>query len=158
MCVVMDRHDRWLAECQKIGFKPTPTRYSEGTITSENAAAQIGCNVSQIAKSIVFEGQGGGVVVITSGANKVDRKRKLRDLLGFKPKIASASYVLQETGFEPGGVPPFGHRNECLIFIDQDLFHFELVWGAAGSSDTVFPITPRHLKRFSGGTVADVKL
>ena len=58
MCVVMDRHDRWLAECQKIGFKPTPTRYSEGTITSEDAAAQIGCDVSQIAKSIVFEGKG----------------------------------------------------------------------------------------------------
>ena len=45
-----------------------------------------------------------------------------------------------------------------MIFIDQDLFHFELVWGAAGSSDTVFPITPRQLKGFSGGIVADVKL
>ena len=71
--------------------------------------------MSQIAKSIVFEGQRGGVVVITSGANKVDRKRKLRDLLGFKPKIASASYVLQETGFEPGGVPPLAKERVCDI-------------------------------------------
>ena len=158
MWMVMDRHERWLAECQKIGFKPSPRRYSEGTVTSEDAAAQVGCDVAQIAKSIVFQGEMGGVVVITSGANKVDRKRKLKDLLGFKPKIATASYVLQETGYEPGGVPPFGHKNGCVTFIDQDLFHFELVWGAAGSSDTVFPISPIQLLRFTGGIVADVRL
>ena len=102
----MDQHDQWLIECQKLGFEPSPRRYSQGTVTSEDAAAQIGCDVAQIAKSIVFEGQSCAIVVIASGANKVDRKKKLRAILGYKPKVATPEYVLRETGFAPGGVPP----------------------------------------------------
>ena len=154
----MDRHDQWLVECQKLGFEPSPRRYSQGTVTSEDAAAQIGCEVAQIAKSIVFEGQSCAIIVITSGANKVDRKKKLKAILGYKPKIATPEYVLSETGFAPGGVPPFGHKSRSVILMDRDLMKFEVVWGAAGSSETVFPITPDLLASISSARIADVRL
>lgn len=154
----MDQHDQWLIECQKLGFEPSPRRYSQGTVTSEDAAAQIGCDVAQIAKSIVFEGQSCAIVVIASGANKVDRKKKLRAILGYKPKVATPEYVLRETGFAPGGVPPFGHKRRPEILMDRDLFGFEVVWGAAGSSETVFPIPPDLLASISSASIADVRL
>ena len=79
--VVMDGHDAWLAECAKIGYTPAARHYEEGTRTSQDAANQLGCEVAHIAKSIVFAGKDGAVVVITSGANRVDRKKKLKRLL-----------------------------------------------------------------------------
>ena len=72
--------------------------YEEGTRTSQDAADQLGCKVAHIAKSIVFEGPEGAVVVITSGSNRVERKRKLKRILGFKPGMASPEYVLESTG------------------------------------------------------------
>ena len=67
----MDGHEQWLSECEKLGYKPEAKLYAEGTRTSQDAADQLGCDVAHIAKSIVFAGQDGAVVVITSGANRV---------------------------------------------------------------------------------------
>ena len=150
-------HELWLSMCEKIGFSPVPRKYQEGTRTSQDAADQLGCNVSHIAKSIVFQGPEGAVVVITSGSNKVDRKKKLKGILGFKPGMATPDYVLQQTGYVVGGVPPFGHTNQAEILMDEDLMKYDLVWGAAGSRQTVFPITPEELKLISGAKIADVK-
>ena len=96
-------------------------------------------------------------MVITSGSNKVDRKKKLKAILGFKPGMATPDYVLQQTGYVVGGVPPFGHTNQAEILMDEDLMKYDLVWGAAGSRQTVFPITPEELKLISGAKIADVK-
>ena len=153
----MDGHDVWLAECAKIGYLPKARLYEEGTRTSQNAADQLGCEVAHIAKSIVFAGEDGAVVVITSGANHVARKRKLKRLLGYKPSMTNPQYIEENTGYAPGGVPPFGHLKPCTVLMDEDLFQFERVWGAAGSAQTVFPITPDELLHFSGATVGDVK-
>ena len=106
----MNGHELWLAECAKIGYEPQARRYSEGTRTSQDAADQLGCDVAHIAKSIVFAGQEGAVIVITSGSNRVERKRKLKRVLGYKPGMATPEYVLESTGYQIGGVPPFGHR------------------------------------------------
>jgi len=70
----MDSHDVWIKECHKLDFFPSPRKYIEGTKTSEDAAKQLGCEVSNIAKSIVFMGKDCAIVVITSGSNRVDRK------------------------------------------------------------------------------------
>jgi len=131
--------------------------YEEGTRTSQDAANQLGCDVSHIAKSVVFEGPEGAVVVIASGANRVDRKRKLKKIIGFKPGIASPEYVKQSTGYAVGGVPPFGHTKPVDIIMDEDLMEFELVWGAAGTAQTVFPIEPSNLQRISKARLADIK-
>ena len=153
----MDGHELWLSECQKLGYSPEARLYAEGTRTSQDAADQLGCDVAHIAKSIVFAGQEGAVIVITSGANRVDRKRKLKRAIGYKPGMAAPEYVLEATGYQIGGVPPFGHPKPVFVLLDEDLMQYELVWGAGGTAQTVFPITPNELLRLSGATVADVK-
>ena len=153
----MDGHQLWLSQCEKIGFSPSAKRYEEGTKTSQDAADQLGCEVSHIAKSIVFEGEDGAIVVITSGSNRVDRKRKVKRILGFKPGMANPEYVLRSTGYAIGGVPPFGHTSPTTILMDEDLMQYDLVWGAGGTPQTVFPITPEQLRVLSGAPVEDVK-
>ena len=154
----MDGNRIWLNECSKFDFSPKIMKYPEGTRTSQDAANQLGCDVSHIAKSIVFRGEEGAIVVITSGSNKVDRKGKLKRLVGYKPSMASPDYVLKNTGYNVGGVPPFGHLNQTQIFLDQDLMDYDLLWGAAGTSDTVFPIKPKKLLAISRAKLGDLKL
>tara|TARA_B100001250_G_scaffold394152_1_gene397713 strand:- start:1147 stop:1611 length:465 start_codon:yes stop_codon:yes gene_type:complete len=153
----MDGHELWLSQCEKIGFHPSPRKYVEGTRTSQDAADQLGCEVAHIAKSIVFEGPDGAVVVIASGSNRVERKRKLKRILGFKPGMASPEYVLGSTGYAIGGVPPFGHMSPVTVLMDEDLMQYDLVWGAGGTPQTVFPITPQELRDVSGALLGDVK-
>lgn len=153
----MDGHELWLSQCEKIGFHPSPRKYVEGTRTSQDAADQLGCEVAHIAKSIVFEGPDGAVVVIASGSNRVERKRKLKRILGFKPGMASPEYVLRSTGYAIGGVPPFGHMSPVTVLMDEDLMQYDLVWGAGGTPQTVFPITPQELRDVSGALLGDVK-
>lgn len=147
----------WLSECRKVGFSPEARMYEEGTRTSQDAADQLGCDVAHIAKSIVFVGNEGAVVVITSGANRVDRKRKLKRALGYKPGMAEPGYVLESTGYQIGGVPPFGHTSRVTVLMDEDLMQYGLIWGAGGTAQTVFPITPKELLEISGATLADVR-
>ena len=71
--------------------------------------------------------------------------------------MTDADYIIANTGYAPGGVPPFGHTEPCTVLLDQDLLQYDLVWGAAGTAQTVFPITPDELVSLSGATVADVK-
>ena len=153
----MNGHELWLAECAKIGYEPQARRYAEGTRTSQDAADQLGCDVAHIAKSIVFVGQEGAVIVITSGSNRVERKRKLKRVLGYKPGMATPEYVLESTGYQIGGVPPFGHPKPVTVLMDEDLMQYDLVWGAGGTAQTVFPIAPEDLRDLSGAKLADVK-
>ena len=153
----MDGHQLWLSECRKVGFSPEARMYEKGTRTSQDAADQLGCDVAHIAKSIVFVGNEGAVVVITSGANRVDRKRKLKRALGYKPGMAEPGYVLESTGYQIGGVPPFGHTSRVTVLMDEDLMQYDLIWGAGGTAQTVFPITPKELLEISGATLADVR-
>lgn len=153
----MNGHELWLAECAKIGYEPQARRYAEGTRTSQDAADQLGCDIAHIAKSIVFAGQEGAVVVITSGSNRVERKRKLKRVLGYKPGMATPEYVLESTGYQIGGVPPFGHPKPVTVLMDEDLMQYDLVWGAGGTAQTVFPIAPEDLRSLSEAELADVK-
>ena len=153
----MDGHQLWLSMCEEIGFSPSPRTYEQGTRTSQDAADQLGCEVAHIAKSIVFEGQEGAIVVITSGSNRADRKGKRKRILGFKPGMATPEYVMGSTGYKIGGVPPFGHTKPVTLLMDQDLMDYELVWGAGGTPQTVFPISPEDLKEVSGALLGDVK-
>ena len=153
----MDGHELWLSKCLEMGFSSDARMYEEGTRTSQDAAEQLGCEVSHIAKSIVFIGKECAVVVITSGSNRVDRKGKLKRILGYKPGMADPDYVEESTGYRVGGVPPFGHTKVTRVLMDEDLMQYDLVWGAAGTAQTVFPITPEKLREVSGAKLGDVK-
>lgn len=125
--------------------------------TSQMAAAAVGVSVAQIAKSLVFTSNGNAVLVIASGANRVD-ELKLERLTGGKIRKADAETVKEATGFTIGGVPPVGHVAPLPTFIDRDLLQHELVYAAAGLPECLFPLTPEELLRATGGTVADLRV
>lgn len=142
-----------------LGFDNKVVEHEQTTRTSAEAAQAIGCEVGQIAKSLVFKGKQSGraVLVIASGANRVDEK-KLRDLLGEKVEKADADFVRAKTGFVIGGVPPLGHTEPLIAFIDESLMRFVSVWAAAGTPNAVFELTPAELVKMTGGNVAVLAL
>lgn len=127
------------------------------TKTSADAAAAVGCEVGQIAKSIVFKTvrEQKPVLVIASGTNRVDEK-KVTAVLGEKVKSADAEFVIKHAGVAPGGVPPVGHVVEPIVVLDQDLQKFEVIWAAAGTPNAVFKLTWADLVTLTRGTPADV--
>lgn len=137
------------------GFKVV--EFEESTKTAADAAAAVGCTVAQIAKSIIFRGatSNRAVLVIASGSNRVDEK-KVAALLGESLARADADFVRAQTGFAIGGVPPAGHANPSVIYIDEDLRSFDQIWAAGGSPNAVFKLTFADLVALTGGTAAEV--
>ena len=141
------------------GFAFEIRELGQSTRTAVEAAAAVGCDVAQIAKSIVFRGTASGraVLVIASGANRVD-ETEVGALLGEALGKADADFVRRETGFVIGGVPPVGHARPVVTFIDADLLMFEEAWAAAGTPFAVFRLEPGTLADLTGGTVAEIAL
>ena len=141
------------------GFSFEVQELNQSTRTAAEAAAAIGCDVAQIAKSILFRGESSGraVLVIASGTNRVDEKA-VAELLGEQPGKADADFVRQQTGFVIGGVPPIGHDKPITTFIDEDILAFDTIWAAAGTPFAVFRLDPKSLATLTGGQVARVAL
>ncbi len=140
------------------GFDVTVREFPASTRTSAEAAAAIGCEVAQIAKTLVFRTRVSErpVLVIASGANRVDEKA-VAALIGEKIGRADADFVRAKTGFAIGGVPPVGHDTALMTVIDRDLLALDEIWAAAGTPNAVFPLAPRDLVALTGGKVADIK-
>ncbi|MCL6444164.1 MAG: YbaK/EbsC family protein [Alicyclobacillus sp.] len=121
-------------------------------------ADAIGCEVAQIAKSVVFrlERADRPLLVIASGINRVNEQRLSTVLNGTLGK-ADADFVRQRTGFVIGGVPPLGHVEAIQTIIDEDLLHFKTIWAAAGHPRAVFELTPDQLVEMTDGQVMNIK-
>ena len=128
------------------------------TRTAVEAAQAVGCQVGQIVKSLVFKAKRSErpILVIASGQNRVD-ERRIEALIGEPLGKADADFVRQRTGFVIGGVPPLGHAERLLTFIDEDLMQFEQIWAAAGTPHAVFRLTPEDLLKITGGQVVVLK-
>jgi prolyl-tRNA editing enzyme YbaK/EbsC (Cys-tRNA(Pro) deacylase) len=124
--------------------------------TSQQAADAVGVSVGQIAKSLVFTVNRSPVLVVASGANRVDEV-KLGELLGGAIRRADPETVRQATGYAIGGVPPIGHASVLPVYIDTDLLKYDLIYAAAGAPECVFPLTPDELVRATGGRVVEIK-
>jgi len=124
--------------------------------TAAAAAAQLGCPVGAIANSLVFDAQGHAVLVLTSGAHRVDPTRLAAILEIPHVDKASAEFVRERTGMAIGGVAPVAHAHELRTLVDVDLAQFDVVWAAGGHPHTVFPTTYDELLRITGGTSAEV--
>ena len=148
--------ERVRAALAAAGHADSVQAFPEGTRSAAEAAAAVGCEVAQIAKSIIFRAGERAVLVIASGANRVDTG-KVAAAIGFHVKRADGGWVRDVTGFAIGGVAPLGHLSPPLVLVDEDLFRFDRIWAAAGSPMHVFATTPEDLLRLSGGTRADVK-
>ena len=140
------------------GFAFEVREFPESTRTSAEAAAAVGCDIGQIAKSLVFRAKASDrpVLVMASGANRVDEKAVARHL-GEKIGRADADFVRARTGFSIGGVPPVGHSEAIVTLIDRDLLDHAEIWAAAGTPNAVFRLSPDDLIALTKGEVADVK-
>ncbi|PIE12719.1 MAG: aminoacyl-tRNA deacylase [Rhodobacterales bacterium] len=124
--------------------------------TAQMAADELGVDVDQIAKSIIFRGEDSGeaILFIIAGGNQVD-STKAAALAGEPLGKADARLVREQTGFAIGGVSPVGHLTPIRAFLDPRLKEFSLVWAAAGTPRHVFSVAPEDLVRISGAQVAD---
>ncbi len=140
-----------------LGSAATVREMPDSTRTAADAAAACGCPVGAIVKSLVFRGaeSGRGILVLTSGANRVDEKR-LGHALGETPARADADFVRAATGYAIGGVPPVGHAGDMRVVMDRDLAGYAEIWAAAGTPRAVFPTTADELARLTGAEVLDV--
>ena len=125
--------------------------------TAKAAAAFLGCEVGQIANSLVFRAAttDRAVLVMSSGAKRVDTGR-LAAILGEPVAKADADFVRAKTGFAIGGVAPAGHAGDPVTFVDRSLAAHAQIWAAAGHPHTVFPLTYAELLHLTGGTEADL--
>ena len=140
-----------------IGFQLEVVELPASTRTAQEAAQAVGCQVGQIAKSIIFSTQISHrpILVIVSGPNRVNEK-VIEALVGEAIAKADADFVRQRTGFVIGGVPPVGHIETLETFLDQDLLQYQGIWAAAGTPHAVFCLTPGDLLRMTSGIVIKV--
>ena len=140
----------------EAGLDITPLEMAADTRTAAQAAAEAGCDIDQIAKSIIFRGEETGLplLFITAGGNQVDAG-KAAALAGEAMGKADADLIRAHTGFAIGGVAPVGHLNPTRSFFDPRLSDFNIIWAAAGTPRHIFPIPPADLERISGAQRAD---
>jgi prolyl-tRNA editing enzyme YbaK/EbsC (Cys-tRNA(Pro) deacylase) len=139
------------------GLQIEVRRMGASTRTAEEAAAQCGCAVGQIVKSLVFQGEGSGrlYLFLVSGANQLDLT-KAAALTGEVLVRADPRHVRDETGFAIGGVAPIGHRIAIAAFADAALLQYDRVWAAAGAHDAVFAVEPQALVKAANASTANL--
>lgn len=141
-----------------LGYTCTVIEHLESTRTAQEAADRAGCELGQIVKSLIFRGQSSGkpILVLTSGANRVDEKR-IAAYAGEPIGRADADFVRTVTGFAIGGVPPIGHGQKMETYIDEDFLQYPTIWAAAGTPNAIFELKTNDLQKMTGGKVVQVK-
>lgn len=141
-----------------LGLPYEVTESAQPSRTAVEAARAVGCDVAQIAKSLVFKTAKTErpVLVITSGANQVNEWR-VGVLLKEALEKAPAAFVREHSGFAIGGIPPVGHARPIETFIDEDLLRHESIWAAGGTPNALFRLAPADLVKMTGGCVIRVK-
>lgn len=141
-----------------LGYNFTVIEHVESTRTAQEAADRAGCELGQIVKSLIFKGKQSGkpILVLTSGANRVDEKR-IREYAGEGIGKADADFVRAVTGFAIGGVPPLGHIQKMETYIDEDFIQYQTIWAAAGTPNAIFELPADVLQKITDGKIARVK-
>lgn len=139
------------------GLPDTVIVVPDSVATAATAAAALGCDVGAIANSLIFECDGEPLLILASGAAKVDTKKVARD--HGLPKITRASpeYVLQHAGQPVGGVAPLGHPSPIRSFLDSSLAQFPVLWAGAGSHQAMLSISYNELVRATGAVETSVR-
>ncbi|MFB7336414.1 YbaK/EbsC family protein [Streptomyces adustus] len=153
-------HPRFAEAVREMGLAELPgrvRRFPDATRTAGEAAAAIGCELSQICKSLIFAADGVPVLVLMDGASRVDLELVRKELGAAKVTRARADVVRETTGYAIGGVPPFGHRTATRVLADRSLLAHDVVWAAAGTPYSVFPMEPKTLIAHAGATLVDVR-
>lgn len=140
------------------GYTNRVIELPDSTRTAVEAADSIGCNVAQIAKSLIFRrtDSDAPLLIVASGVNRVNEKR-VAESIGAPLGKADADFVREHTGFVIGGVPPIGHSSSIETLIDEDLLQYDVIWAAAGHPKAVFKLTPGELVQMTNGHIMSVK-
>lgn len=137
-----------------VDFEMGIRLFPEGTKTAEDAARAIGCPVSAIVKSLVFvvvdqDSNEEPVVALVPGDLRLDTELLAGAAGGTGSRRANLDEVREATGYAAGGTPPFGHARQVRVFADERLRRNDPVWAAAGTPNTVFPISIDELDRLA---------
>src|SRR5258708_33465926 len=124
--------------------------------TAATAAAQLGCEVGAIANSLIFSADGAPLLILTSGAHRVDTAWVARQHQLGALRRADPDFVRSARGQVIGGVAPVGHPRPIRTLVDRWLGAYDVVWAAGGHQHTVFPTSYDELLRLTGGEPADV--
>ncbi len=125
------------------------------TATSQLAAERFGVLVGQIAKSLLFLGKDGRYFILVCPGDRKVSSAKLKGALGVKTRMARHEETLAVTGFQPGGVCPFGIDRNIQILLDESLSQYQTIYPAAGTSASGVPMTFAQLVAITGGQVGD---
>ena len=125
---------------------------SDAVRTAQLAADALGCEVGQIANSLIFreQQQDRAILIMCAGDHRVNLDR-VEALVGLKLGKADADFVRARTGFAIGGVPPVGHDQKVRTLLDESLKRFSDIWAAAGTPESVFRMSPLQLEQITGG-------
>ncbi|MCR9245543.1 MAG: YbaK/EbsC family protein [bacterium] len=135
----------FLAHAKAMGLTCDVRTMPESTHSAADAARAIGCEVHEIAKSIVLLSVSQQVILAVLQGTKRASLPRIAELLGEDVKMASAKQVRRLTGYVIGGVPPFGHDAAVVSLLDTDVLELPIVWAAAGSQRAVFSVNPSSL-------------
>ena len=144
------------SELKALGAGGDVRELPEPAPTAIAAAAQLGCPVGAIANSLLFNADGEPLLILTSGAHRVDTGKVAAELGVTKLGRADPDFVYASTGQRIGGVAPGGHPKPVRTLVDTALQPYEVVWAAGGHVHTVFPTSFAELVRITDGTPADV--
>jgi prolyl-tRNA editing enzyme YbaK/EbsC (Cys-tRNA(Pro) deacylase) len=144
------------AALRDAGAAGEPVRFDQPVPTAAVAAAVLGCDVAAIANSLVFRVDGSPLLVLASGAARVDTAT-VSALVGGPVRRASAEFVLEHTGQEVGGVAPVGHPQRLRTLVDVELQAHAVLWAGAGDHLTMFPTSYDELLRLTAGVPAVVR-
>lgn len=146
------------AALDELGLGIQVQIHAESTATSEEAAAAAGCELGQIAKSLCFSVADQPILVIAAGDQRVDTRKiaQMYEVGRKKVRMTDAESTIAITGYAPGGVPPLGLASKIPIYVDQTLSRFDLIYGAAGAPNAIFPVPFDVLVEATGGQVVDI--
>ena len=139
-----------------LGIEPEIVEFAQSTRTADEAARAVGTELGQIVKSLVFTAGGQPLLALVSGANRASPSL-LSAAAGATIERADAATVRAATGYAIGGVAPVGHPTAIAVFLDEDLLRYDVVYAAAGTPNSVFPIDPRDLARITSARVVALK-
>jgi prolyl-tRNA editing enzyme YbaK/EbsC (Cys-tRNA(Pro) deacylase) len=141
--MINERVKNWLTE---RGFGDRLTEHAESIDTVEHAAQQIGCSEAEIAKTLSFIVNEKPVIVVMAGDGRVNSS-KFKAQFHTKPSMIPRDMVEELTGFQPGGVCPFGVPENIPVWLDVSMKRFEIIHPAGGNEFTSVSLTPDELEK-----------
>jgi prolyl-tRNA editing enzyme YbaK/EbsC (Cys-tRNA(Pro) deacylase) len=153
----MHRNAQHVADVLRtLGVPGQVRELPEPAPTAATAAGQLGCEVGAIANSLLFSADAQPLLILTSGAHRVDTAKVAAEVGVEKLGRADPDFVHASTGQRIGGVAPVGHPQPIRTIVDNALAQYDVVWAAAGHAHTVFPTSFTELVRITSGTPLDV--